>query len=119
MVGFRLRATLAPTMFNLLSRILGILALFAAASAQLIMPQLILDHAKPQPGVIIQEPAASVFKIGPMLSDQLALEPQASIFFTYARESAKLSGILSGGDNGKHTVFVPTNKAIMALERKP
>jgi hypothetical protein len=104
---------LLPTMVNLLSLILGISAMFAATSAQLIIPQHILDHAKPQ------RPADGVFNVGPVLSDQLALEPQASIFFTYARESAKLSGILSGRGDGKYTVFVPTNKAIMALHRKP
>ncbi|CAG7854203.1 SubName: Full=Uncharacterized protein {ECO:0000313/EMBL:CCA70424.1} [Serendipita indica DSM 11827] len=52
----------------------------------------------------------------------LALESQASIFFSYARESAVASGALSGlGEYGgnQYTVLVPTNKAIMALSRKP
>lgn len=58
----------------------------------------------------------------PVLSDVMSLEDQASIFFSYARESAKMSAILSGVDeyNGQSfTVFVPNNKAVMALSRKP
>ncbi len=63
------------------------------------------------------------FVRAPRLSDVMTLEPQASIFFSYARESAKLSGILSGEveneDGKKYTVFVPMNRAVMALPRKP
>ena len=59
----------------------------------------------------------------PRLSDVMTLEPQASIFFSYARESAKLSAILSGEaeneDGKKYTVFAPMNRAVMALPRKP
>lgn len=53
----------------------------------------------------------------PTLADLLTIESSASIFFSYARE-LKLGNILSE----KHpeiTVLVPTNKAIMALARKP
>ena len=63
------------------------------------------------------------FVRAPRLSDVMTLEPQASIFFSYARESAKVSGILSGEveneDGKKYTVFVPMNRAVMALPRKP
>ena len=63
------------------------------------------------------------FVRAPRLSDIMTLEPRASIFFSYARESAKLSGILSGEveneDGKKYTVFVPINRAVMALPRKP
>ena len=63
------------------------------------------------------------FVRAPRLSDVMTLEPQASIFFSYARESAKLSGILSGEAENeagkKYTVFAPMNRAVMALPRKP
>ena len=53
----------------------------------------------------------------PTLADLLTIEPSASIFYSYARE-LELSSILSDHD-AKYTVFVPTNKAVMALARKP
>ncbi|KIM38187.1 hypothetical protein M413DRAFT_447948, partial [Hebeloma cylindrosporum] len=53
----------------------------------------------------------------PTLADLLTIEPSASIFYSYARE-LELSSMLSDHD-AKLTVFVPTNKAIMALARKP
>src|SRR5437016_2481132 len=53
----------------------------------------------------------------PTLADLLTVEPAASIFYSYARE-LELSSMLSDHDT-KVTVFVPTNKAVMALARKP
>jgi len=53
----------------------------------------------------------------PTLADLLTIEPSASIFYSYARE-LELSSMLSDHD-AKFTVFVPTNKAVMALARKP
>ena len=53
----------------------------------------------------------------PTLADLLTIEPSASIFYSYARE-LELSSRLSDHD-AKFTVFVPTNKAVMALARKP
>jgi hypothetical protein len=53
----------------------------------------------------------------PTLADLLTIEPSASIFYSYARE-LELSSMLSD-HNAKFTVFVPTNKAVMALARKP
>ncbi|KAF8204129.1 hypothetical protein BJ912DRAFT_1018707 [Pholiota molesta] len=53
----------------------------------------------------------------PTLADLLTIEPSASIFYSYARE-LELSSLLSD-ENVKATVFVPTNKAVMALSRKP
>jgi hypothetical protein len=114
-------------MRHFLQQILNISALVAIASAQLVIPQVVLDQT---PGLVEQQQQQqkqvmaedNIPPRAPMLSDQLSLEPQASIFFTYARESAKASGILEGGEyNGveQFTVFVPTNKAIMALARKP
>ena len=51
-----------------------------------------------------------------MLSDKLTIQPSASIFFSYAREST-LGKMLE--EDGQLTVFAPTNRAVMALARKP
>jgi hypothetical protein len=53
----------------------------------------------------------------PTLADLLTIEPSASIFYSYARE-LELSARFSDG-SAKYTLFVPTNKAVMALARKP
>ena len=53
----------------------------------------------------------------PTLADLLTIESSASIFYTYARET-ELSFKLTD-ENSRLTVFVPTNKAVMALARKP
>lgn len=53
----------------------------------------------------------------PTLADLLTIESSASIFYSYARE-LELSSILSD-PSARLTVFVPTNKAVMALSRKP
>jgi hypothetical protein len=53
----------------------------------------------------------------PTLADLLTIESSASIFYSYARE-LPMSKILS--DEGEQlTILVPTNKAVMALARKP
>ncbi|KIM82228.1 hypothetical protein PILCRDRAFT_820609 [Piloderma croceum F 1598] len=54
----------------------------------------------------------------PSLADLLTIEPSASIFYSYARE-LELSSQFSTTDEGKWTLLVPTNKAVMALSRKP
>lgn len=51
------------------------------------------------------------------LSDLLTIEHSASIFFSYARET-ELSQLFQDKDAGT-TLLVPTNKAVMALARKP
>ena len=53
----------------------------------------------------------------PTLADLLTIEPSASIFYSYARE-LELSSIFSESSL-KVSLFVPTNKAVMALSRKP
>ena len=53
----------------------------------------------------------------PTLADLLTIEPSASIFYSYARE-LELSATFSNS-GAKLTVFAPTNKAVMALARKP
>ncbi|THG94490.1 hypothetical protein EW026_g6994 [Hermanssonia centrifuga] len=53
----------------------------------------------------------------PALADLLTIEPSASIFYSYARElelSAEFADV-----NTQRTLLVPTNKAVMALARKP
>ncbi|KAF8167233.1 hypothetical protein B0H34DRAFT_7182 [Crassisporium funariophilum] len=53
----------------------------------------------------------------PTLADLLTIEPSASIFFSYARE-LELSSMFAD-QSTKFSLFVPTNKAVMALARKP
>lgn len=53
----------------------------------------------------------------PSLADLLTIESSASIFYTYARET-ELSSRLTD-ENSRLTIFVPTNKAVIALARKP
>ncbi|KAH9950948.1 hypothetical protein B0H21DRAFT_818782 [Amylocystis lapponica] len=53
----------------------------------------------------------------PTLADLLTIEPSASIFYSYAREN-ELSQLF-GNEASSNTLLVPTNKAIMALARKP
>ena len=62
----------------------------------------------------------------PTLADLLTIGPSASIFYSYARELA-LSELFSTPPQvlddvtgkGGLTLLVPTNKAVMALARKP
>lgn len=53
----------------------------------------------------------------PLLADLLTIESTASIFFSYARE-LELSQLF-GNPHARTTVLVPTNKAVIALPRKP
>ncbi|KAF9461896.1 hypothetical protein BDZ94DRAFT_1220658 [Collybia nuda] len=53
----------------------------------------------------------------PTLADLLTIERSASIFYSYARE-IELSTMFAD-TRARSTVFVPTNKAVMALARKP
>ncbi|EIN14337.1 hypothetical protein PUNSTDRAFT_59633 [Punctularia strigosozonata HHB-11173 SS5] len=54
---------------------------------------------------------------GPTLADLLTIEPSASIFYSYARET-KFSMRFSEQQSNT-TLLVPVNKAVMALARKP
>ena len=54
---------------------------------------------------------------GLMLSDILTIQPSASIFFSYARDTRV--GELLKKDGADISVFAPTNKAVMALAHKP
>ncbi|RDB15524.1 hypothetical protein Hypma_004266 [Hypsizygus marmoreus] len=53
----------------------------------------------------------------PTLADLLTIEQSASIFYSYAREIELSTRFADESVNS--TVFVPTNKAVMALARKP
>ncbi|TCD71133.1 hypothetical protein EIP91_012081 [Steccherinum ochraceum] len=63
------------------------------------------------------DPTAPLTTPVPSLADLLTIEPSASIFYTYARE-VELSELFADSE-GNNTVLVPTNKAVMALSRKP
>lgn len=56
----------------------------------------------------------------PTLADLLTLEGRASIFYSYARETDMSARFVRAEGEGEGTtVFVPTNKAVQALARKP
>ncbi|KAG9309120.1 hypothetical protein JVU11DRAFT_11015 [Chiua virens] len=74
------------------------------------------------PLVMEQEPSKNtiftpVTTNKPSLADLLTIESSASIYFSYARET-EFSREFNATDN-QWTLLVPTNKAIMALRRKP
>ncbi|KIK81210.1 hypothetical protein PAXRUDRAFT_199226 [Paxillus rubicundulus Ve08.2h10] len=54
----------------------------------------------------------------PTLSDLLTIESSASIYFSYARETVFSKEFEEEGGQ-QLTLLVPTNKAVMALGRKP
>ncbi|PAV22872.1 fas1 domain-containing [Pyrrhoderma noxium] len=54
---------------------------------------------------------------GLMLSDILTVQTSASIFFSYARDTR--IGELLEKEGAEITILAPTNKAVMALARKP
>ncbi|KAI1793041.1 hypothetical protein LXA43DRAFT_1092960 [Ganoderma leucocontextum] len=65
-----------------------------------------------------KEPFVPVVNSGkPSLADLLTIESTASIFYSYARE-LEISQLFSD-PNARSTVLVPTNKAVIALPRKP
>ncbi|KAG6873067.1 hypothetical protein C0995_003375 [Termitomyces sp. Mi166 len=71
----------------------------------------------PSPLMETGETSAPPIHLKPTLADLLTIEPSASIFYSYARELG-LSARFSDERDGL-TVFAPTNKAVMALARKP
>lgn len=54
----------------------------------------------------------------PNLADLLTLQTQSSIYYSYARDT-DISKRFTEHDSGGITLFVPTNKAVQALARKP
>jgi hypothetical protein len=52
------------------------------------------------------------------LADILTTQTRASIFYDYLRTVKELQERISG-DGVKSTLFVPVNKAVLGLERKP
>ncbi|RDX46784.1 hypothetical protein OH76DRAFT_1406638 [Lentinus brumalis] len=88
-----------------------VLPFLASASTD---EQMVLPASQAGPG----EPFVPVINSGkPSLADLLTIESSASIFYSYARE-IELSQLFSD-PNARSTVLVPTNKAVVALPRKP
>ncbi|KAJ3893901.1 hypothetical protein GG344DRAFT_63423 [Lentinula edodes] len=91
-------------------------------------PQIYLN---PPEFEIVDTPSYSQLNNMPSLADLLTIESSASIFYSYARELA-LSQLFADSkstvrdgeqkrtvENAGLTLLVPTNKAVMALARKP
>lgn len=53
----------------------------------------------------------------PTLADLLTIESSLSIYYSYARET-DMSQLLTDA-KARNTILAPTNKAVMALARKP
>ena len=88
--------------------------------ASLVLPftSFALGHDQtPLGSTVMPEPYTPQTHIQPTLADLLTIEPSASIFYSYAREVA-LSRSFADVD-ARITLLVPTNKAVMALARKP
>jgi len=73
------------------------------------------------PPAMPQDPFQEVFTpvttTRPSLTDLLTIESSASIYYSYSRETEHAAGFSVVGN--RWTVLVPTNKAVMALARKP
>ena len=94
-------------------QLLSLLVLPFLASAS-IDEQMVLPNTQPK----ADEPFVPVTYSGkPSLADLLTIESSASIFYSYARE-VELSKLFTD-HNARSTVLVPTNKAVIALPRKP
>ncbi|KAI0652554.1 hypothetical protein C8Q79DRAFT_897570 [Trametes meyenii] len=75
---------------------------------------MVLSHPQDGPG----EPFVPATYSGkPSLADLLTIESSASIFYSYARE-VELSKLFDD-KSARTTLLVPTNKAVIALPRKP
>lgn len=89
--------------------------------ALLIFPLLAFAGTEEQQILFSQHDMAETYTPGatsqPTLADLLTIEPSTSIFYTYARE-VELSELFADV-TAKITVLAPSNKAVMALARKP
>ncbi|KAJ7632120.1 hypothetical protein FB45DRAFT_493693 [Roridomyces roridus] len=65
---------------------------------------------------VLVEPQVAML---PTLADLLTIESSTSIFYSYSRELASISDTLSDSQSVPVTLIAPTNKAVMALARKP
>ncbi|KAI0658466.1 hypothetical protein C8Q70DRAFT_996021 [Cubamyces menziesii] len=98
---------------NMRLQLLSLFALpfFAAASMS---EQMVLPSPNDNP----REPFVPVtYSEKPSLADLLTIESSVSIFYSYARET-ELSKLFTDKD-AHTTLLVPTNKAVIALPRKP
>jgi hypothetical protein len=93
----------ATLFLPLLPIIVGIHAV--AAADQIVIPNVLMDANRP------------LSHAHPTLFDLLTIESRTSIFFSYARE-LQLSRLFVNVDSNL-TLLVPTDKAVMALARKP
>lgn len=80
----------------------------AAIDEQIAMPGPFVDQSAPYTPQTHSQPS---------LADLLTIQSSASIYFSYARET-ELSSLFND-EKARLTLLVPTNKAIMALARKP
>ncbi|OCH95722.1 hypothetical protein OBBRIDRAFT_787927 [Obba rivulosa] len=94
---------------NLPLLLLLILPFFVHASIQ---EQVIFPDASD-----MDEAYAPLTQPQPTLADLLTIEPSLSIYYSYARDT-DMSQLFSDA-KARSTILAPTNKAVMALARKP
>jgi hypothetical protein len=90
-------------LYPLISVILGIHAVTAVD--QIVIPSVPMDVERPP-----SHGRTTLF-------DLLTIEPNTSIFFSYAREIELIRLFMNVDSN--ITVLAPMNRAVMALEKKP
>ncbi|KAI0059419.1 hypothetical protein BV25DRAFT_1828937 [Artomyces pyxidatus] len=94
---------------------LAIPLILSFALGSLAQDQVVMSHTH---DITPPEPDSSpLTHAEPTLFDLLTIEPSVSIFFSYARETK--SSRLLVDQKSNITVLVPTNRAVMALARKP
>lgn len=95
---------------QLLSLLTLPLLAWASTDEQMVLPS--TPDGRPE------EPFVPVTYSGkPSLADLLTIETSSSIFYSYARE-VEISKLFANL-NARSTVLVPSNKAVIALPRKP
>jgi hypothetical protein len=94
---------LATLLYPLVTIIISINTVIA--TDQIVIPNVLMDADRP------------TSHGQPTLFDLLTVEPNTSIFFSYVREIELVRLFMNADSNV--TVLVPTNKAVMALEKKP
>lgn len=90
--------------------------------AALALPLIVAVAASPDEQIILPNPnilADNSIRVSmsPDLADLLTIHNEASIFYSYARETQMSK--LFDDEHKATTLLVPTNSAVMALPRKP
>lgn len=100
-----------------LPRLLAFILPFALSASASLQEQVIIPPMSQDPSSTNESVISPFTSSQPTLADLLTIETSASIYYSYARET-ELSTMFAS-ESAWFTVLVPTNKAVMALTRKP